>query len=318
MVAHGAIALLFAFLAKGRAQATSGASTTQELVFIEQEERALPAPNEPAPAPSEPAGASPLAAARLLPARPSVRNDAPMDQVAPVAEAVVTAPVGSSDNWTFSTKPSVDLGVGGYWKSVALAGSAAPNAPLASASAPEPAPNRPDRRLLETLNARDMALGLSRGGPLVAAAHEAASLAIAPDTGSATFDVDADESGRVMAANIVSTNGNAPAWSEVARELVNLMASKRLRPRPGTHGLRTRLRIVAARTLPSGEQVASSPGAVPDDVAGGDRACEGEGWDRKCLAGSPAGVTRSIGDVANIGARPTRIVHAQILNEGAL
>jgi hypothetical protein len=314
LCAHGAIALLLALVVKGRATKPV-TDAPQELVVL-AEEALVPLDQEPAPSAEPPeARVTPAALGRSLPERPAAKSPAPVDLAPPPADAVVAVPAGSAASWTYSAPAPVDLGVNGYWKSVALAGSAEAAAPSA---APEPAPGRPDRRLLETLNARDNALGLGRGGPLVAAAHEAASLAIAPDTGSATFDVEADEAGRIMTANVVSTNGNGPAWTEVARELVHLMSSKRLRLRPGTHGLRTRLRIVAARTLPSGEQTTTNTGAVPDDIPGGDKSCEGEGLERKCLAGSPVGVTRSFGDVANIGARATRIVHAQILGETTL
>ena len=312
--AHGAIVLALALAPKERAGEHPERRLPQELVFVDPE----PLPPSPSPG-SEPSPEalpppSPLATRSPLPARPAGERAEPAAAGAPAAVDVVTQPAGSSQSWSFSSRAPVDLGVGGYWKSVALAGSADPRAP----SEPPPASTAPDRRLLETLNARDLGLGLARGGPLVAAAHEAASLAIAPDTGSATFDVESDASGRVMAANLVASNGEAPAWTDVARELVSLMASKRLHLRPGARGLRTRLRITAERTLPSGTQTSSSPGAVPDDVPGADPVCEGQGSERKCVAGMPVGVTRSFGDVANIGAKATRIVHALILGEQTL
>jgi hypothetical protein len=62
----------------------------------------------------------------------------------------------------------------------------------------------------------------------------------------------------------------------------------------------------------------TTPGAVPDDVPGSDPVCTGEGAERRCTAGMPLGTTQTIGDVANIGARRSRIVRVRVLSEATL
>jgi hypothetical protein len=211
----------------------------------------------------------------------------------------------------------LDLGIGTYWRSVASSQGPAP------APAPEPAPNpdapsaaRIDRMLREGLDAHDRELGLSSSGPLVSAAHEAASPSIAPDVGAATFDIDSDASGHVVAAHVVSASADAASWDDVARELVRLMGAKALRVTHDARGRRTRLRIVAERTLPSGTPYARGAGAVNEaDCAGKGSGPLGIG--RKCATGMPSGASQTF-DLADIGARASRIVRVQLVGEAAL
>jgi hypothetical protein len=165
----------------------------------------------------------------------------------------------------------------------------------------------------DTLAQRDVALGLGRGGPLVTAAREAASAPDAP-LGTTILEVDWNASGSVVAAR-----ADDRAWGAVAAAIVRGMAGKPLRVRPGAGGMRARLRVVAELSLPAGTRGTSSPGAVPDDIAGGKlKVCEGEGATRRCLAGMPVGVTGSVADVSNFGASRLRVVHASLLSEAAL
>ena len=121
-----------------------------------------------------------------------------------------------------------------------------------------------------------------------------------------------------MTARVVSATGNAAAWSAVTRELVKLVSSKRLHVPPGARGVRTTLSIVAERALPAGEKRISAPGAVPDDVPQAEPVCDGEGLARRCAGGMPLGTTQTIGDLSNIGARRSRIVHVRVLGETTL
>jgi hypothetical protein len=110
----------------------------------------------------------------------------------------------------------VDLGVGTYWKSVALGDAA--QAPRAEA----PAAPSLDQMLRDAMEEHDRAVGLGPEGPLVSAAHEAASPAIAPDVGTATFEVECDEHGGGVTARVVSIGADLAAWNDVARELVRI------------------------------------------------------------------------------------------------
>ena len=150
-----------------------------------------------------------------------------------------------------------------------------------------------------------------RASVLVSAAREAASSPRAPDVGSVTLDIACDAGGVVRTAR-----ADDRAWNDVGAALIRAMSGKTVRVRDGSRGLRARLRIVAERTPPSGNGGSTSLGAVPDDVAGSaNRACEGTGWTRRCVAGMPLGVTSAEHDSANAGAKTTRVVHVQLLDE---
>jgi hypothetical protein len=145
---------------------------------------------------------------------------------------------------------------------------------------------------------------------------------MAPDVGTATLDVDVDGSGKVVTARVVtaSDGDEMAAWNAMAREMVRIASSKAVHVRAGSHGVRARLRIVAERVPPAGTKGTTSTGAVPDDVAGGmdGKACDGEGLERRCAAGMPLGTTMTLGDLSNIGAKASRIVHVTVLGEAAL
>jgi hypothetical protein len=202
----------------------------------------------------------------------------------------------------------MDLGIGSYWKSVVTASSASRPLPSAEESA-----NNGDfaRRLSDDMRAQDVALGHGIAGPLVSAAHDAASPNIAPDVGTATIEIESDASGQVVAAHVVDASGDRARWDDVAERIRRSMADKRLRVPAGARGVRAHVRIVAERTLPSGERTSIHAGAAPDEV------CEGSGATRRCTAGMP-GAGGTWGDVTNIGAKRSRVVHVQLLDEALL
>lgn len=210
-------------------------------------------------------------------------------------------------------RPAVDLGVGSHWRSVAGTGAgvaAADDEPSVKTSDSRETARAIERSIRESLTARDVELGLGRAGPLVSAAHDAASSPEAPEIGTTILEVESDAAG-----NVVAIRSDDRAWSQVAAAVVRRMAGKPLRVRTGARGVRARVRIVAERALPAGGHTSASPGAVPDDVAGGSKACVGQGVTRRCIAGMPVGVTGSAGDTSNIGAHPTRVVHVQLVAE---
>jgi hypothetical protein len=160
-----------------------------------------------------------------------------------------------------------------------------------------------------------LALGPRPSGELVAAAHEAAAPSIAPDVGTATVVVESDAAGFVTTARVVSATPDLASWGDFARELTRLTSSKKLRVPPGARGVRTRLRVVAEWTMPGGQHVETSAGAVPDDVPGADKVCEYSGPQRRCTAGMPVGHTYNGFDLTNIGAKPLRIVRVKVEGE---
>ena len=223
-------------------------------------------------------------------------------------------PADSGESWSLARPAPYDLGIGTYWKTFAAANSDQPS----SVSSGEPSkPSSPslDQTVRDALDARDRAVGLGREGPLLSAAHEAASPSFAPDVGSAELDIESDSTGHVVSAHVVSASGEVSAWNDVARELVRLMSSKSLRPPRNGRGLRTRLRIVAERTLPSGAAYALSAGpAVPENACVGQSDPRLAGLGRRCLTGLPTGAKQTF-DLSDVGAKPSRVVRVHFLGE---
>lgn len=298
LCAHLAIAAALRHVPTSRADASPILSESTDLFFLSDAVADTPQL-------AETTRSAPLAIARSTAAP---RSGTPKT-------AIETAPSRTEDipsSTANAQRPSsprapIDLGLGSLWKDVAVAGARSTN---------ELSPR--DRSFREALDAHDRELGLGPSGPLVAAAREAGSLPSAPDTGNAIFDVDADASGKVLSASVVSFSTDGSGWTAVAQQLVTLMSPKTLRLPLGAHGIRVRLRISAERSLPSGQRGETHAGAVPDDVPGADPVCEGSGWLRKCTKGMPLGATMNTVDVANLGARASRIVRAQILGEQTL
>lgn len=239
-----------------------------------------------------------LVAARIGPPAPSPSS-------VPEGPETTEPPAPSGSAWAFSPTAPMDLGIGSYWKRVATAD-----------SAPRPSPSVDEyangavfaRRLSDDLRAQDVATGNGIAGPLVSAAHDAASTSAAPDVGGAVIELESDASGAIVSARVVDASGDRADWEEVAQRIRRQMAHKPLRVPSGAHGLRAHVRIVAERTLPSGERTSVHSGAAPDD------ACEGSGSTKRCTAGMP-GAGGTWGDLANIGAKRSRVVHVQLLDE---
>jgi hypothetical protein len=311
--AHAAGAFAFVSAVRPRAPAPAEQTLTIEIVD-EPSEPAFPPPrasDETTPAPA------PASLARAATAPGGTRDrPAPESAEQPLAEVTsdVPQPASSAGTWSLG---ATDLGVGTYWRTAASA------QPVHGEGATEPPENGHAPSAIQMIQAelaaRDRELGLSRASPLVSAAHEAASPSIAPDEGSATFEIESDETGKVVSAKLVSFGGDTSAWNDVGRAIVTAMApdSKRLRLPRGARGLRARLQITAERVLPSGEHHTYTAGAVPDDVAGGGSACVPNGTTRKCISGSPAGASGTLGDLSNIGQKRSRVVHVQLLGESA-
>jgi len=250
------------------------------------------------------------------PGRPASNAHHTMPFVAPMTPPNVAPPThelaGAPDDYSVAvTRPApIDLGIGTYWKTVAM--SAPSSRPADRAVSPV------TQMVRDELDARDLARGLGGGGALVSAAREAASATIAPDVGSATFDVESDATGRVVSARVVTATGDIAAWNAVATELIRIMSGKTMRVRPSSRGVRARVSVSATRTPPSGTKSTVSAGAVPDDVPGSDPVCEGAGARRRCTAGLPIGVTANSVDVANVVAKAVRVVRVQLLSETSL
>ena len=281
----------------------------------------LLSPSTPASTAVEPNAAGEEAAAQPAPAHASHRAAlTPAQSPRLPGEPQAPAPARSADEsraWSFgtATPPDLgDLGVGSYWRSLATDRSLAPPARTGEAAAEQTSPPTPAEILRDGLEEHDRALGLGRGA-LLSAARDALSGSSAPDEGSATIEIDSDSEGKVVSARVVAATAEVAAWNAVAREIVRLMSSKVVHATREGRGLRTRLRVVAERTLPSGAKYVHSTGpAVPDDACVGQADRRLGGLGRKCSTGLPAGASQSF-DLADVGARPSRVVHVQLQGE---
>lgn len=284
------------------AQSSSAAET---VIVLDDEQHPLPErPVTPAPLDQAREPTPSAVAEGVLPARATPPTPSPSSSTSEEPET----PAASASAWSFSPTGPMDLGIGSYWKRVATASSA----PRPPPSAEEAAKNGDfGRRLSDDMRAHDVATGHSIAGPLVTAAHDAASPNVAPDVGTATIEIESDASGQVVAARVVDASGDRARWDDVADQIRRSMANKRLRVPSGARGVRAHVRIVAERTLPSGERTSVRPGAAPDEV------CDGSGPTRRCTAGMP-GAGGTWGDVTNFGTKRSRIVHVQLLDEALL
>lgn len=86
--------------------------------------------------------------------------------------------------------------------------------------------------LVEGLNARDVSIGLGRGGPFLTALEGALAGDDAPFEGSATFDMGVDTSGRVSVVLIDASVASA-GWLRVADAARSVIDPKRIRIPPG-------------------------------------------------------------------------------------
>jgi hypothetical protein len=107
--------------------------------------------------------------------------------------------------------------------------------------------------LAEGLAAHDVAVGMGRGGPVLAAAETAARSNEAPIDGGATFDVAVRPDSVV--ARVVSADHDAAAWARVADSLGRSLDPKRVRLPPGGRGWHVVVRVDAVMRLADGRDV---------------------------------------------------------------
>ncbi len=214
----------------------------------------------------------------------------------PEAPPSGATPAGD-DGWTMppvSAKP-FDLGLG---RNAFLDGRI-PMPP--SASAPSPPADAPPPAhgysrtggLSEALAEGDRKLGLSRGGPVVSAAHDAVATSLVPNESVATIEIRFDREGHPTMATVVDSTGAGEEWNEAARAIVASLAARPLHIPRQAEGLAVRVRVEVSLRLPSGERSAIKPSAG-------------------------VGTLGLNGDLSDISAHPRRMVSARIVNERLL
>lgn len=178
-----------------------------------------------------------------------------------------------------SPERPVDLGLGGLWARAGL-----PDRPKSGWRTGADAAGG----LGAGLEARDQERGLARGG-VVATLARSAAIGLGPSEGEATFSVLTDRDGKVTSVSLGEARGGA--WEATLGELRRSLARKRLRVPPGANGLAVQVLVRARLQLPSG----SRPG--------------------EAIRARGAGAEF---DVADLGARPARVVSARVTNERLL
>jgi hypothetical protein len=193
--------------------------------------------------------------------------------------------------------------------------------------------------VVEGLDARDAALGLGRGGPVISALENAVAGSDAPFEGAATFDVGIDTSGHVSVA-LLESSVASPGWARVAAAARAAIDPSRVRIPPGARGWHVVARVEAKVQYPNGADpkkmgthVEASPGKLVEDkarphahappivlekVPGVTLAHAGKVCTVRITLGlTPVPISGGC-DPSNIGMNPLRVVHGHIVSEGRL
>lgn len=199
--------------------------------------------------------------------------------------------------------PTAGSGAGGA--GTAPAGGAAP-----PADGKSEASRRTENMLRADLAAHDTAIGLGPDGPVIAALEDHARRSVA--NGRATFDVTVDARGLVVSLTAVGASESHDDWRAVGAQSLAALKGKTLR-RKGP--LSMRIEVDARIALPSG----ADPG-VGVDVAGIPlKKGDGPKSAKVSLGGTPFGPGVTLqGDLADIGAKTRRVVHAHVVRVSAL
>lgn len=172
---------------------------------------------------------------------------------------------------------------------------------------------RVERSIHDALEAHDHAAGMDRTGALVAVAEDVARRTDSPLEGIAVFEVTVEPDGTVSAVQQVDTG--AHAWAEVESGLAVATRSRSVAMRANGKPLRVMLEVSSRWVLPSGASAARpvSPYVKLDPGA----MLQSAGAFSHCLDRVPVALGARF-DLADIGARPMRVVHARILAERSL
>ncbi|MDP9036288.1 MAG: hypothetical protein M3O50_15915 [Myxococcota bacterium] len=144
-----------------------------------------------------------------------------------------------------------------------------------------------DVSMRDALLEHDHGAGLDRSGAVIGVAEDVARQNDAPLDSRALVELTIDTNGRVTNAHLLDASTGHDAWERIAASLVSSLHARQSILRRGLATIVT-LEITSKWQLPSGD----SPGGA--------------------VHSNPGGFSF---DVADIGARPLRVVHARILRE---
>lgn len=154
--------------------------------------------------------------------------------------------------------------------------------------------------LRHALRERDLDVGLGADGPVIRALEDAARSSTAPERGVAVFSVLLDAGGAVRDVRLVSAAGDGHGWADARDHAAKALLGTKLELRGAKIG-DLRIEVSSDMRLPSGAHSAITPTLEPtvtSDIPDG-------------LAMGSVRIARF--DLADIGQKPKRIVHACVL-----
>jgi hypothetical protein len=110
--------------------------------------------------------------------------------------------------------------------------------------------------LQEGLEERDRALGLGPSGRVLSALHRAAHATVAPEVGTARFDVTVLRTGAVE-VTLGAASGEVEKWRKVAAHVADDLRAAPPKIAPPREGVRLVVELVAEETMPNGTKVKS-------------------------------------------------------------
>jgi hypothetical protein len=185
------------------------------------------------------------AATAARPSPPRKSSDGPSAELpaTPVSGSAGEPASRPDDGWSFDPRKPPDVGSPEFIA----------KALRAETRGVEPAPVGVSTTggVTEGLDARDVAIGMGRGGPVLSALEAAAAGSDAPMEGTATFDVAIDAGGHV---SVVLLDGSKPpgAWAKVGEAARTALDPKRVHIPPGAKGWNVVAALEAKIRYPDG------------------------------------------------------------------
>lgn len=174
---------------------------------------------------------------------------------------------------------------------------------------------RLDRALAQGLLDHDSKQGRGAGGPVMRILEALTYASSAPSNGNASFTFVIDADGKVVSGTLGATSTDREAWERVARQAVSDLANHKLQV-PKGKSVRLTVQVVSRLEMPSG----ADPGVevrtfgIPVKRGDGPRSTRVDILNPL----NPLAPLSLLGDPADVGAKPRRMVRAHVTSEELL
>jgi hypothetical protein len=167
-----------------------------------------------------------------------------------------------------------------------------------------------ENALRNGMRERDLGLGLGPEGPILTALRDAAYGSTAPERGNATFLAIVDGNGLVIDLKLVASKDGDKGWDDARARAQKTLAGVKLQLR-GARGAEVQIQVYSDILMPSG----AKPGS-PISPGGGAPAKVHLPSNAPSLGTSDTYSTMTLAtfDLADVGAKPRRVVHARVLS----